>query len=160
MILKALAEYYERMLADPDYDIAPPGFEKKALPYVLVIDKKGRFINFRDTRTGAGKERIAREFLVPQGEKKAAGIKANLLWDNPQYVLGFPKSASEKDKQRADDSFTAFKERINEVFGEDFIDEGLTAVKAFLKEKDFSNIFQHEAWVDIRDNNAQYLVFA
>ena len=41
MILKALADYYERMQNDPDTDIAPPGFEKKAIPFLIVINTQG-----------------------------------------------------------------------------------------------------------------------
>ena len=31
MILQALSQYYDRMLADPNVDIAPLGFEPKAI---------------------------------------------------------------------------------------------------------------------------------
>ena len=75
MILKALADYYDRMLNDPDCDVAPPGFEKKPIPFLISIDKNGRFVNLRDTRTGEGRSRIAREFKVPQGEKKQLASK-------------------------------------------------------------------------------------
>lgn len=153
MILKALADYYDRMLNDPDCDVAPPGFEKKPIPFLILISKDGRFVNLRDTRTGEGKSKIAREFKVPQGEKKASGIKANLLWDNPQYVLCVAKSDSEKDKKRAQDSFVEFKRRIEETFNGGFIDEGISAVKKFLSQKDFSTLFQHEAWQEIQENN-------
>jgi CRISPR-associated protein Csd1 len=90
---------------------------------------------------------------VPQGEKKASGIKANLLWDNPQYVLCVAKSDSEKDKKRAQNAFVEFKRRIEETFNGDFIDEGISAVKNFLLKKDFLTLFQHEAWQEIQENN-------
>jgi len=153
MILKALADYYERMLNDPDCDIAPPGFEKKPIPFLLVIGRDGRFVNLRDTRTGEGKKKTAREFILPQGEKKTSGVKANLLWDNPQYVLGVPKSDSEKDKERAKDSFVAFTGKVAEIFSDDFNDEGINAVKNFLSQKNFSELFKHEAWPEVQQNN-------
>ncbi len=152
MILKALADYYERMLNDPDSDVAPPGFEKKGIPFLLVIDRDGRFVNFRDTRTGEGKKKTAREFMVPQGEKKASGIKANLLWDNPQYVLGVPKCNTQKDQKRARDAFDAFERRIEETFPNGFNDEGIDAVRRFLSKKNFSSLFQHETWQEIQEN--------
>ncbi len=147
MILKALVDYYQRMLDDPECDIAPFGFEKKAIPFLIVIDRHGRFVNIRDTRTGEGKKKSAREFIVPQGEKKTSGIKANLLWDNPQYVLGVPKSDTSQDKQRAAESLEQFTAKINSLFpDDDSEDEGIRAVKLFLQNKDFSPVFNHELW--------------
>ncbi len=154
MILKALANYYERLSDDPKSDIAPLGFERKAIPFLVVLSADGNFVNFRDTRTGHGKKKDAREFLVPQGEKKAASIKANLLWDAPQYVLGVPKRDSERDKKRADQAFGAFKARINDVFPEEFTDAGIRAVRAFLNAGDFSAAFAHELWGEIAEAKA------
>jgi hypothetical protein len=34
MILKALADYYERLANDPSVDVAPYGFEYKAIPFL------------------------------------------------------------------------------------------------------------------------------
>ncbi len=156
MILKALADYYERMLGDPQIDVAPPGFEKKAIPFLIVINRQGGFVNILDTRTGVGKNKTAREFLVPQGAKKTVGIKANLFWDNPQYVLGVPKGGSQKarDLQRAEDSLSAFIKRIEEIFGQKSDIEGPKAVQRFLEEKDFSQVFAHALWNEIPESNA------
>jgi CRISPR-associated protein Csd1 len=96
MILKALADYYQRLLNDPDIDIAPFGFENKEIPFILVIDSTGKFKNIIDTRTSQGTRQIARKFCVPKGEKKTSGIKANLLWDVPKYSLGIVTSNDEK----------------------------------------------------------------
>jgi len=88
MILQALCEYYRRKVGDPEGGMAPQGFEWKEIPFVVVIDKNGKFVGLEDTREGEGKQRRARSILVPQGEKRASGIKANLLWDNVEYALG------------------------------------------------------------------------
>jgi CRISPR-associated protein Csd1 len=156
MILKALADYYERMLANPEMDVAPPGFEKKAIPFLIVINSQGSFVNILDTRTGEGKSKLAREFIVPQAAKKTSGIKANLLWDNPQYVFGFPKDGSQKarDLQRAQDSLSAFIKRIEKIFGQNSDIEGSKAVLHFLEEKDFSQVFAHTLWNEISESNA------
>ncbi len=154
MILKSLAEYYERLLSDPDSDVAPPGFEKKAIPFLLVIDDEGDLFSIKDTRTGEGKKKTAKDFLLPAGEKKSSGVKANLLWDNPQYVLGFPKSDKEKDVKRASEFHKAFLDKIREEFGDDFQDKGLMAVTSFLSKGRFEKIFSHELWPEIEENNA------
>ena len=154
MILKALVDYYERLLNNPNRDVAPPGFEKKAIPFLIVIDKAGRFVNIRDTRTGDGKKKRGREFIVPQGEKKTSGIKANLLWDTPMYVFGIPKSDSARDRQRAEEAFDLFVERIENTFPKEDIDDGITAVKKFLRARDFNDVFNHECWTEILETKA------
>jgi CRISPR-associated protein Csd1 len=87
MILQALHHYYQRKIEVGD-ELAPFGFERKGIEFILLLDVKGNLINIEDVREQQGKKRVAQEFLVPQGEKKTSGIKANLLWDNLKYVLG------------------------------------------------------------------------
>lgn len=49
MILQALYEYYQRKAADPGSTIAPHGLEWKEIPYLILIDKKGNFLELQDT---------------------------------------------------------------------------------------------------------------
>ncbi|MDF1568683.1 MAG: type I-C CRISPR-associated protein Cas8c/Csd1, partial [Spirochaetaceae bacterium] len=76
MIIHALNEYYQRKAADPASTIAPEGFERKQIPFLIVLDNQGNLIRFEDTRQQEGKKKVAKPYLVPQGEKKAMGIKA------------------------------------------------------------------------------------
>jgi len=118
MILQALKEYYDRKAADPESSIAPIGWEWKEIPFIIVLDKKGSFLQFEDTREGEGIKKRGKLFLVPQGVKRAAGIAANLLWDNTGYVLGLAAteelSVDEKAKKlsRVPEQKKAFIERI------------------------------------------------
>jgi len=112
MILQALCEYYERKVADPESQMAPEGFEWKEIPFLIVLDKNGMFIRFNDTREGEGKKRVGKRFLLPQGEKKASGIKANLLWDGLEYVLG----ANPRDRSDVAQRHSAFVRRMHETF--------------------------------------------
>lgn len=156
MILKALADYYDRMLHDPEIDVAPPGFEKKAIPFLLVINEKGDFINIRDTRSGDGKKKIVREFMVPKGVKKTSGIKTNLFWDNPQYVLGAPKMGCQdlKELRKADESFADFVRLIRETYGKSRNNKGLMAVLSFLTENKIMPVFEDKLWPEIWQSNA------
>jgi hypothetical protein len=52
MILQALKEYYDRRASDPESGIAPPGWERKEIPFVLVLDRAGNLIQIEDTRQG------------------------------------------------------------------------------------------------------------
>lgn len=90
MILQALKQYYDRKAADPDSDIAPLGWEKKELPFLIVLDEDGIPVFIEDTRELVGKKLRAKSFLVPQSVKRSVGIAPNLLWDNVEYVLGVP----------------------------------------------------------------------
>lgn len=50
MILQALYEYYQRKAADPGSTIAPHGLEWKEIPYLILIDKKGNFLELHKSR--------------------------------------------------------------------------------------------------------------
>jgi CRISPR-associated protein Csd1 len=124
MILQALKEYYDRKAADPESGIAPPGWERKEIPFVIVLDKQGKLVQIEDTREGTGKKKRAKAFLVPQAVKKTSGIEANLLWDTAAYVFGIdtkgkPERALEQKKE--------FIARINKALP--LIDEVKPVVK-------------------------------
>jgi len=90
MILQALYEYYLRKSADPENNIAPRGFERKEIPFIIVINKEGRFINLEDTRTGEEKQKRAKTFLVLKSKSRTgskASETANVFWDHWGYVL-------------------------------------------------------------------------
>ncbi|HNY32446.1 MAG TPA: type I-C CRISPR-associated protein Cas8c/Csd1 [Fibrobacteria bacterium] len=95
MILQSLYELSERLEG-----IAPEGFETKRIPFKCCLNSAGQFVGFEDTRQLAGKKLVGQEFLVPSlGEAKGNGIKANLLWENAEYVFGVPtKETSKPDR--------------------------------------------------------------
>ena len=97
MILQALKEYYDRMSNNPESGIAPLGWERKEIPFLIVIDKNGLLIRVEDTQELVGKKKRAKTFLVPQAVKRSSGIAPNLLWDNVEYVTGIVcKGASDR----------------------------------------------------------------
>lgn len=154
MILQALNEYYERKARDADSGIAPQGFETKEIPFIIVIDKKGRFVSVEDTREGTDKKRRAKAFLVPQGAKKAAGIKANLLWDSPEYALGFSARGRDDVAARA----VAFVERARAELPDRAQDWRVDALLRFLEAAPHEAIATSEShallWREMNDSNA------
>jgi len=102
MILQALKEYYDRKSADPLSGIAPEGFEKKELQFLIVINEKGDFINIEDTREKADNKLVAKTFLLPRS-KGRSGSKSHettfLLWDHIGYLLGLPETDEKSAKQ-------------------------------------------------------------
>ncbi len=102
MILLALKEYYDRKAADSESDIAPEGFEKKQLQFLIVINEQGQFINIEDTREKVGNKLVAKTFLLPRSVGRS-GRKSYettfLLWDHIGYLLGLPADDIKSYKQ-------------------------------------------------------------
>lgn len=98
MILQALKEYYDRKAADPVSGIAPLGWEKKEIPFLIVLNSNASPVAIEDTREVVGKKKRAKSFLVPQSAKRSSGIKSNLFWDNTEYALGIGIGSEEKHK--------------------------------------------------------------
>lgn len=104
MILQALYEYYQRKAADPESHIAPQGLEWKSIPYLIVIDKSGKFLRLEDTTEGEGKNKRARQFLVTKSKGRTGSVSwqtANIFWDHFGYVLGQPKNTEEPMQPKA-----------------------------------------------------------
>ncbi len=146
MILQALAGYYERKKEE----LAPAGFENKEIPFILEIDSDGRLVQIEDTRSGEGRKKRARAFLVPQGVKKTSGIAANLLWDTAEYVLGVDTRGK---PERVAEQHKAFRARIGalrEATGED---EGVLAIERFYAGMDMAQLAGLPLWQEILEGN-------
>ncbi len=154
MILQALCDYYQRQ----QNELPQPGFERKAIPFIIVLDRNGGFVDLEDTRSGDNKRDKGRLFVVPQGVKRTVGIAANLLWDGMSYVLGavsaaraakLDAAALKKEQARARETHAAFLQRIHEVFPAPVTDEGIRATLTFLERGDFSSVFGHPLWAEL-----------
>ncbi|VAW61551.1 CRISPR-associated protein, Csd1 family, partial [hydrothermal vent metagenome] len=136
-----------------DCGIAPEGFEKKEIPFIITIDGDGVFKGLEDTREMEGKKKIARSFIVPKTVKRSSGIAANLLWDNPAYLLGKPKPDKEKDSakllQRAEEQHMAFVKRIKDASMEPPADEGVVAILRFFEQGESEKVFLHPLWCEL-----------
>ncbi len=152
MILQALADYYQRKQADPDPARRLPayGFEEKELPFILEIDGEGRLVQILDTRSGDGKKKVAQRFLVPKAAKKTSGVKANLLWDTAEYVLGIDTRGK---PERVAKQHAAFRARIDALPEAVQADAGIAAVRAFLDHIDFDLLAACPAWEEIKTTN-------
>jgi len=153
-VLGALADYYDRRLAEK----VPLGFERKEIPFVIVLDKRGRFVGLDDLRKIDGKKKSAPTFLVPQGAKRASGIRANILWDNPGYLFGRPKPDPKKDAVK--EAIRALKlrdatlARFTKEFSDPSFDEGISAVSVFLQADDFTALYDHPSWREVEETGA------
>ena len=158
MILQALADYYERKrAADPD---ATPewGFEHREIPFVIVLSEEGEFLNIEDTRDAGAGRRKGRRFLVPKAaERTGRVIRAYLLWDKPEYSLGYV--ADRKKAKHVRKQYRAFREKIEEVFGPDPEDTGLRAMLAFLRAGEPHAVWSHPTWPEMASTTGAFVGF-
>ena len=143
MILQALYDYYQRKAADPDSNIAPRGFEWKEIPFIIVVDNDGKFINLDDTRSSEGKQKRAKTFLVLKTKgrpgSKASEI-ANVLWDHWGYVLGQPKDETEKaigDAKKQNNTFVSQVKQLSAKYPEN---DQFSAICKFYENEEDSNL--------------------
>jgi CRISPR-associated protein Csd1 len=129
MILQALKEYYDRKAADSGVNMAPEGFERKELQFLIVIDNEGNFINLEDIRERVQNRIVAKSFLLPRS-KGRSGIRSYettfLLWDHIGYVLGLPENDAQAIKQHQ-----AWLNSLAVLPKELLKDEGVNAVLKF-----------------------------
>lgn len=154
MILQALAGYYKRMADEAGTGIATEGFEKKEIPFVIIVDRNGEFVGLQDTREGDGNKKNGRLVTVPKGIKKTSGIAANLLWGNTAYLLARPKLPKKNDTsaERAKEQQRCFIALIREMFPEPVQDEGIYAALAFLERGECKELLSHPAWKEIEES--------
>jgi len=143
MILQALKEYYDRKASDAESDIAPEGFEKKPITFLIVIDRNGKFINLEDTREQIGKKSIAKTFLVPRSKSRSGILSYEttfLLWDHAGYVLQHP------DDNKAKNQHTTWLRSLKELPTELNNDEGVTAILKFYGSGGVDDVKSHKTW--------------
>jgi CRISPR-associated protein Csd1 len=152
MILQELVQYYDRKALDPDPAQRLPsrGLEDKEIPFIIELTDDGRVNQLRDTRSLDGKKLRAQSFLVPLGEKKTSGVKANLLWDSAAYVIGVARER----KGKADVTPPqAYRSRIEALPDAVKADAGIRAVLAALDRDDWSVLRANPLWQEIEETN-------
>lgn len=153
MILQALNDYYRRKCDDPDpaQRLSAFGLEQKEIPFLLEITKEGELVQLIDTRTLNGKKKVGQTFRVPQGEKKASGVIANLLWDTLEYVLGVDTKGK---PQRVAEQHAHFVARIEALPQSARDDAGIQAVLGFLERLNLAQLEAQPAWAQALEANA------
>jgi len=141
VILQSLNRLYDRLSADPDYQIAPAGYSTQRIAFVVVLHPDGRLHDVNDIRDEKGKKRVPRQILAPgQAKPSGSGINPCFLWDNSGYLLGHfaPQKDNESDEHfarrqvRAAKSFEGFRKKHIALESE-IKDAGFAAVCRFLR---------------------------
>lgn len=157
MILQALYDYYQRKAADPESNIAPRGFEWKEIPFIIVIDKDGQFINLEDTRVGEGKVKRGKSFLVIKTKSRTgsrASETANVFWDHWGFVLGQPKEKDDKktpqqlqeDAKKQNLTFVEQVKHLSEKYPANI--QFQSVCKFYEQSHQLEKLLSHESWKD------------
>lgn len=136
MILTSLINYYDRIEADPERSIAPLGYSRQKISFVVNINPDGSLHSIADARVqvedGKKKPRLVPTQMVVLGQAKPSGSGINpcLLWDNSAYMLGYKGDDPKPERTLA--SFEAFRDK-HLALSDEINDESFAAVCAFLK---------------------------
>lgn len=163
MILKALYDYYYRMLELNSMSIPMYGFQNAIISFVIVITKEGSFVRIEDCRDNNKK---GREYVLPKG-KHTNAPSPFLFWDNCQYAINFSKANKplneierqdarkvakwEKSLKTAQEKHLAFVERCRKVWAETQEPEFESVVK-FYETNQISSLKQDTLWIEIEKN--------
>jgi CRISPR-associated protein Csd1 len=144
MILQSLVEYYDRS----GDEVAPPGWERKRIPYIIEIDEDGRFVQLTSMRTGTRATEVTPS-LVPKSETRS-GIKAyekpNLLWDHLGFVLGHAKSDDLSDVEQAKKQFEHFRVRVEHIANALPDCNAVQAVRRFYVNTEYKRVRSDSHW--------------
>ena len=150
MILSALNEYYQRLLARGQEDISTFGYSMEKISYALVLNAEGTLVDVNDIRDTFGKKPSPCLLNVPQPEKRTVGIQPNFLWDKTSYVLGVSGSS-----KRATQEHAAFRTlHCQSLLGE--TDAGLKALLLFLEAWQPENFEREPFTADVLDANVVF----
>lgn len=110
MILQALIRYYEILLNDDDSDVAPEGYTKMGVSFVLDISRTGKVLGvvpLYTTKQAKNESiQIAKPMIVPRYVEPTSNVKASFLCGKSAYVLGI----SDRDEKQTAFSDKRFKE--------------------------------------------------
>ncbi|MCF7847862.1 MAG: type I-C CRISPR-associated protein Cas8c/Csd1 [Kiritimatiellales bacterium] len=157
MIFQSLIALYDRLAQTKD--VPPYGFSIEDIGFVVTIDKSGNMIGQpEDFRTKITAQKFGfRTSEVPYTNQvnvraNAAATTPNFMIDKADYIFGMSGSARKKVHHES------FTERIDEVCCNSD-DEGVVAVKAFLKKWSPADSFDLRDWKEICGTHGKWVAF-
>ena len=141
MILQALVQYYEALLARGEID--RPGWSKVNVSWRLDLNPDGSLFDVSPLQRPSpnGKKMLPQQLAVPAQVKRSSGVAANFLCDTSSYLLG----VDDKGKpERTKACFEASHEKHLEIL-KDTPGEAAAAVRAFFDTWNPSSAVEHPA---------------
>ena len=157
MIFDSLIQYYNRLYEKED--VPPFGFSNEDIGFAVNITKNGEMVGEPiDLRNKVSATQFDYKLsVVPYSNKVNvrsgnAADMPNFLTDKADYIFGMSRN-NKKDKHHE-----SFINQIDEICGETQ-DEGINAIKMFLKKWDNSKSPGLAAWKDISGINGKWVAF-
>jgi len=99
MLLRQLVDYAERLEREDGKSVLPSGYQKVGIRWIINLDREGRMLGAPSQTTNGleGKQERPKQFMAPY-LVRSSGIKAKLLADNAEYVLGKGRTVSAAKK--------------------------------------------------------------
>ena len=118
MILQSLAALYDRLLADPESGVAPPGYSFAPVTHALELNDAGALIGVipmaEPDPSGRLKKPVNPQMLLPERCVRTAGVQPNFLSDNSGYVLGCDGKGKPERSAETHAAFTELHIRLLE----------------------------------------------
>jgi CRISPR-associated protein Csd1 len=111
MLLRQLVEYAERLEREQPEKVLPQRYQKVGIRWIITLNRKGRSSG-KPLRTSSGlegREEGPKRFMAP-GLVRSSGVRAKLLADNGEYVLGLAGEGA--DLKRIAERHKAFKDAV------------------------------------------------
>jgi CRISPR-associated protein Csd1 len=156
-LLKALVDYYDRLEADPEQEVAALGFSREKIHFEIVLEKDGSLFAVNDVRerTARGKPTF-RSMLVPDtGGRSGTGMKPFFCWDNTGYVLGRDNKGKPERAEQMFDAFRGLHKTMQEAVGDD---EDYAAMLAFLIDWQPAEAEALPVWEELAGQNVVFKV--
>lgn len=151
-MLSSLLHYYEENINE----LPPFGCEYREISFVVILSKKGEFLDIQDRRIRGEGEKM----LVPQAVKRSGiGASPNFLWDNLKYVFGIGEFVNGKQKEALNQKRSSFVEHLKEMSKELNDHEEIIAVIKFLEGNFLKDLKSHPLWKDLSES-AGYVSFS
>jgi CRISPR-associated protein Csd1 len=142
MILQALYEHYQRLLDDPDINIAAPGYSTKDVTHALILDKGGNLVDIMPLNQTKGKKLVPIEMMVPEQGKHQNGINPFYLSDDASYMLGLCRDKG-KNITTSGKKFEAFRDANLKLIADCRSDSAISA-RRFLQSWQPKSAFEHQ----------------
>ena len=154
MLLRELVDYAERLEHKDSDSVLPHGYQRVGIRWIISLDRNGKVTGkITQTTNGLeGKREGPKQFLAPQ-LVRTVGIKAKLLADNAEYMLGMarevPAEKKVKYREKVRQRHESFVKAIRECARKTHVPE-VEVVAGFLETLDVESLGLPED-IDPRD---------
>lgn len=109
MLLQCLDQLYDRLAAEPEYELPHPGYSLQKITFCVVLNPDGSLHEIQDARQETdGRPRPQQLMVLGSTRPSGSGLNPRFLWEKPDYMLGM--EPDEEDPKRTARRFDAFRQ--------------------------------------------------